>query len=75
MTLGDLKIKQKAIIKELPIDQIIAAQLLEQGFIPNVEVLLMHKGLFGGPLAIKLNNTKIALGLNVAKQIKVEKTV
>ncbi len=75
MTLGDLKIKQKAIIKELPKDLLIAAQLLEQGFVPNVEVLVMHKGLFSGPLAIKLNNTKMALGLKVAKQIKVEKIV
>ena len=75
MTLGDLKIKEKAIIKKLPSDEIIAEQLLEQGFVPNVEVLLMHKGLFSGPLAIKLNNTKMALGLNVAKKIIVEKIV
>jgi len=75
MTLGDLKRKQKAIIKELPKDKLIAAQLLEQGFVPNVEVLMMHRGLFSGPLAIKLNNTKMALGMKVAKQIKVEEVI
>lgn len=73
MTLGDLKCQQKAIITELPKDKIIAAQLLEQGFVPNVEVLLMHKGLWRGPLAIRLNDTKMAVGLKIAKQIKVER--
>lgn len=73
MTLGDLKRKQKAIIKALPKDKLIAAQLLEQGFVPNVEVLLMHRGLFKGPLAIHLNDTKLALSLKIAQQIQVEK--
>jgi Fe2+ transport system protein FeoA len=75
MTLGDLKRKQKAIITQLPKDKTIAAQLLEQGFVPNVEVLLMHKGLWSGPLAIKLNDTKMALGMKIAKQIQVEQIV
>ena len=75
MTLGDLKRNQKAIITLLPTDKTIAAQLLEQGFVPNVEVLMMHKGLFNGPLAIKLNDTKMALGLKIAKLIKVEHVI
>ena len=72
MTLNELKNKQSAIIKALPQNETLAMQLMEQGVFPELEVRIAHKGIWRGPIAIKLNNTKIALGFDVAKQIDVE---
>lgn len=72
MILSELKNKQRAIIKVLPENEVLAIQLMEQGILPELEVCVLHRGLWGGPIAIKLNNTKIALGLNIAEQIDVE---
>lgn len=72
MTLNKLKNKQRAIIKALPKNEALAIKLMEQGILPELEVSVVHRGLWSGPIAIKLNNTKIALGLNIAEQIDVE---
>jgi len=72
MTLSELKNKQRAIIKALPKNEALAIQLMEQGIHPELEVRIVHRGLWGGPIAIKLNNAKIALNLNVAEQIDIE---
>jgi len=71
MTLSDLTQNQKVKIISLPSDIDLATQLLEQGFVPNSIVSLAHKAPWNGPLAIRVQNTKISLGHNVAKQIEV----
>ncbi|NQZ80538.1 MAG: ferrous iron transport protein A [Colwellia sp.] len=72
MTLVDLKRNQKATIIELPKDEALAAQLLEQGFVPKSEISLAHIAPWNGPMAFRLDNTKITLGQQVAKQIKID---
>ncbi len=71
MTLADLTINQKAHISMLPTDYDLAAQLLEQGFVPNAEIFLANKAPFNGLMAVKLNNFKVTVQSNIAKQIKV----
>jgi ferrous iron transport protein A len=71
MTLADLARNQKAHISMLPADYDLAAQLLEQGFVPRTEISLAHKALFNGPLAFRLHNTKVTIQPKVAEQIKV----
>ncbi len=72
MTLADLPKNTRVKIAALPDDEVIAAQLLEQGFALRTEVSLAHKAPFNGPLAFRLHNTKISLQRDIAAQIKVD---
>ena len=72
MTLAELKPNQSAVISRLPEDLELAAQLLEQGFVPKSEISLAHKAPFKGPMAFRLHNTKISIGQKIADQITVE---
>ncbi|MDP7593865.1 MAG: FeoA family protein [Litorilituus sp.] len=71
MTLADLSKNQIVKISALPCDEILTAQLLEQGFSLSTEVALAHRAPFKGPLAFKLHNTKISIQRSVAAQIQV----
>ncbi len=72
MTLADLPRNTRVKITALPSDEVIAAQLLEQGFALRTEVSLAHKAPFNGPMAFRLHNTKISLQRAVAAQISVD---
>ena len=71
MTLADLPQNKPAKISALPKDEVIAAQLIEQGFTLRSHVSLAHKAPFNGPMAFRLHNTKICIQRAVAKQIGV----
>ena len=71
MTLADLPLNKPAKISALPKDEVIAAQLIEQGFTLRSHVSLAHKAPFNGPMAFRLHNTKICIQRAVAKQIGV----
>ncbi len=71
MTLADLARNQKAIISQLPSDYDLAAQLLEQGFVPQIEISLAHKAPWNGPMAFRLHNTKVTIQPKIAEQITV----
>jgi len=47
-------------------------RLLEMGIVPGVEVELLAKHPFKGPVIVKLNNSRIALGRKLASAIEVE---
>ncbi len=72
MTLVDLPKNKRAKISALPSNELLAAQLLEQGFALRTEVSLAHKAPFNGPVAFRLHNTKISIQRAVAEQIKVD---
>lgn len=72
MVLSQLNRKQSAKVVALPQDNQARLSLLEQGIVPECELTLMHKALFGGPLAIMVDNTKLALSKALAAQIVVE---
>ena len=71
MTLIDVAKNQVVKISALPLDEMLAAQLLEQGFSLRTEVALAHKAPFNGPMAYRLHNTKISIQRSVAAQIQV----
>ena len=71
MTLADLARNQKAQISTLPSDLELAAQLLEQGFVPRTEITLAHKAPWNGLMAFRMHNTKVSIHPHVAEQIKV----
>jgi len=72
MTLADLAKNKQAKISALPTDEVLAAQLLEQGFSLRTSVSLAHKAPFNGPMAFRLHNTKISMQRSVAEQISVD---
>jgi ferrous iron transport protein A len=71
MTLVDVAKNQIVKISGLPLDEILSAQLLEQGFTLRTEVALAHKAPFNGPIAFRLHNTKISIQRSIAEQIQV----
>ena len=71
MTLVDVAKNQVVKISGLPLDEILSAQLLEQGFSLRTEVALAHKAPFNGPIAFRLHNTKISIQRSIAEQIQV----
>ena len=72
MTLDQLRNNQQAIIKRLPDDYHVCVGLMEQGFIPNILISLAHRAPFNGPLAVRLQGTKIAINAEIARQIEVD---
>ncbi len=74
MTLVDIAKNQVVKISGLPFDEILSAQLLEQGFTLRTEVALAHKAPFNGPIAFRLHNTKISIQRCIAEQIQVAST-
>jgi len=72
MTLADLVKNKPAKISALPTDEVLAAQLLEQGFSLRTSVSLAHKAPFNGPMAFRLHNTKISMQRSIAEQISVD---
>jgi len=74
MTLVDVAKNQVVKISGLPLDELLSAQLLEQGFALRTEVALAHKAPFNGPIAFRLHNTKISIQRSIAKQIQVSNT-
>ena len=72
MTLNQLAHNQRSRIKALPEDLDISHSLMEQGFVTHAEVILAHRAPFKGPLAFKLQGTKVSIQPKVAEQIKIE---
>ena len=71
MTLADVAKNQVVKISGLPLDEVLSAQLLEQGFTLHTEIALAHKAPFNGPMAFRLHNTKISIQRCIAEQIQV----
>ncbi|QKX04915.1 ferrous iron transport protein A [Aquimarina sp. TRL1] len=70
-TIANLKIGQKAIIKEINADNI-PLKLLEMGCLPGNEVKLLQLAPFDCPMYLMVNGTHLAIRRNIATQIEVE---
>mgnify|MGYP003637838681 FL=1 len=73
LTLAEIGLNKTAYIHALPDNTQMATQLLEQGFAVGTKVSVANIAPFGGPLAIRLHNTKISIGKGIATQIIVKK--
>lgn len=71
MTLSELPFNKPAKINALPKDDVISAQLIEQGFTLSSHISLAHKAPFNGPMVFRLHNTKICIQRTIAEQISV----
>ena len=71
-TIHSLKKGEKAIIKDFDIDAI-PLKLLEMGCSPGNEVELLQVAPFGDPLYLNINGSHVAIRIETASQIEVEK--
>ena len=71
-TIHSLKKGEKAIIKDFDIDAI-PLKLLEMGCLPGNEVELLQVAPFGDPLYLNINGSHVAIRIETACQIEVEK--
>ncbi len=63
---------QRARILLIAGSEALSRKLLEMGFEAGQEVMFLHKGLLGDPLAIRMNDRIIALRKRDASHISVE---
>ncbi|TRX36715.1 FeoA family protein [Flavobacterium restrictum] len=71
-TIHSLKKGEKAIIKDFDIDAV-PLKLLEMGCLPGNQVELLQIAPFGDPLYLNVNGSHVAIRIETARQIEVEK--
>ncbi len=73
VSLSELMINEKGIVKKIMIEGSIRRRLLDLGLIENTEVLVLQKSPFGDPIAYLIRGTVIAIRSEVANNILVER--
>ena len=73
-SLSDLQPGDRAIIRALPRDQLLATRLCEMGLLSGTEVTYVRKAPLGDPLEIKVRGYSLSLRLKDAAQVQVEKS-
>lgn len=71
--LSDLQPGDRAIIRALPQDQLLATRLREMGLLPGTEIIYIRKAPLGDPLEIKVRGYSLSLRMKEASLISVEK--
>jgi ferrous iron transport protein A len=71
LTISNLAIGQKAIIKDFDINNI-PLKLLEMGCLPGNMVEIIQIAPFGDPLYLNINDSHVAIRLETASIIEVE---
>jgi ferrous iron transport protein A len=72
MTVAQLTAGQKAIIKSIAKGQNAERRLFELGIMPGVEIEMLNKHPFNGPVIIKVGFSQLAIGKGIAEFIEVE---
>ncbi len=70
-TIANLKIGEKAIIKDFDSD-IIPLKLLEMGCLPGNTVELLQIAPFGDPLYLDINGSHLAIRIETACEIEID---
>lgn len=71
MTVSELKIGQRGIIKDFSAD-IIPLKLLEMGCLPGNEIQLLQIAPFKDPMYLNINGSHLAIRTETAKHIEIE---
>jgi len=72
-SIAQLRIGQKAIITDFD-SNLIPLKLIEMGCLPGNTVLLLQKAPLGDPLFLNINDSLLAIRMEMAKDIFVEIT-
>jgi len=70
-SIASLKIGQRAIIKDFPVD-FVPLKLLEMGCLPGNEVMLIQAAPFSDPLYLTINGSYLAIRLDMASKIEID---
>ncbi|MBQ9756236.1 MAG: ferrous iron transport protein A [Clostridia bacterium] len=73
MFLNELEIGEKALVVELENAEKIKNRLKNMGLVNGVKIRVVRKAYFNGPIEIKLRDFYLALRVDDAKYIKVNK--
>ena len=74
LSIASLKIGQKAIIKDFSVD-VIPLKLLEMGCLPGNQITLLQVAPFGDPLYFNVNDSHVAIRLETAQEISIQKAL
>ena len=70
-TAADLKLGEKAIIKDVDNTHYSSHRILEIGFTPGQEIELVNRSVFNDPIALSIRGTIIAIRRSEARCIKI----
>ena len=73
MKLSRLKSGEKAVVKEIMLNNSLKTRLGDMGMIKGIEIVLIRTAPFGDPIEVQVGNTFIALRINDAENVIVEK--
>jgi Fe2+ transport system protein FeoA len=69
--LSDLKVGQRAIVRELKLDHSVAEHLMNLGFVPGLEVSVERSGPGGDPRVYRVEGTEVAIRRELSRHIHV----
>jgi ferrous iron transport protein A len=71
-SLADLRVGERAIVKDVEGEGRMMVRLLEMGFVPGVEVALVKRAPLGDPLELRLRGYHVSLRKAEARAVVVE---
>ncbi|MCA9582879.1 MAG: ferrous iron transport protein A [Myxococcales bacterium] len=72
MTLRDLKVGQRAIVRSLHADRSMAQRLMEMGFVPGTEVRAVRLAPLGDPMELRLRGYSLTLRRSEAATVQID---
>jgi ferrous iron transport protein A len=69
--LSDLRVGERAIVRELELDHPIAEHLMNLGFVPGLEVSVERSGPGGDPRVYRVEGTEVAIRRELSRHIHV----
>ena len=72
MTLAELELRQRARVRAVSGEGRVSVRLLEMGFVPGVEVILVKRAPFGDPLELRVRGGHVSLRRAEAARVEVE---
>jgi Fe2+ transport system protein FeoA len=69
--LADLKVGERAIVRELELDVATAEHLMNLGFVPGLEVSVERSGPGGDPRVYRVEGTEVAIRRELSRHIHV----
>jgi Fe2+ transport system protein FeoA len=69
--LADLRVGERAIVRELKLDHPIAEHLMNLGFVPGLEVSVERSGPGGDPRVYRVEGTEVAMRRELSRHIQV----
>ena len=70
-TLSDLRVGDRAIVRDLELDHPIAEHLMNLGFVPGLEVSVERSGPGGDPRVYRVEGTEVAIRRELSRHIHV----